>query len=330
MQPLITLNLPGVLPEIIDPIKLASLATLILKFAQPRLFQLTEGHLLIQAFNHYIGYLEMIDFNLSLEKVFDFSVEKASVCMLITLKGSELIFDSNNKCIRDNKTNSCCLVYLESGNYYAKMDAGIHKILWITLRPEWFMSRSKAFQKFNPLVSNLIEPKLPFISLAHCPYNKDMQRALFRLQSYNGQIREKLDSAVLAFINKIISSYHSMLLNKHYITSFAHQDKGMVLKRFIEANFSSEIVEDVSKLADMLLVSERMVLRLAKESFGIPLHEVIVKYRMVYAIKHLILTNKPVREVATIVGYKDPHYFSRAFKRFHGMPPSEIYRPYAN
>jgi transcriptional regulator GlxA family with amidase domain len=42
---------------------------------------------------------------------------------------------------------------------------------------------------------------------------------------------------------------------------------------------------------------------------------------MVNAQHLLATTNKPVKEIALMCGYKDPHYFSNAYKKYFGESP---------
>jgi AraC-like DNA-binding protein len=50
--------------------------------------------------------------------------------------------------------------------------------------------------------------------------------------------------------------------------------------------------------------------------------EYVLKKRMALAERFLLDTDEPLRSVAEAVGFSDVEYFSRTFKRTHGLPPA--------
>ena len=64
---------------------------------------------------------------------------------------------------------------------------------------------------------------------------------------------------------------------------------------------------------------------LFKNEMGISPGEYILTIRMNHAKDHLINNkNLMTREVAQMVGYSDPLYFSRVFKKYFGKTPSQV------
>ncbi|MDF2720638.1 MAG: transcriptional regulator with only domain, AraC family [Paenibacillus sp.] len=54
-----------------------------------------------------------------------------------------------------------------------------------------------------------------------------------------------------------------------------------------------------------------------------PIHYVI-RYRINLAEKMLLTTNASIREIGKSVGYNDPYQFSKMFKKYRGVSPSEL------
>ena len=46
--------------------------------------------------------------------------------------------------------------------------------------------------------------------------------------------------------------------------------------------------------------------------------------RLLIAKKRLERTNEPICEIAYSMGFTDPNYFSRVFRNYFGVPPSEL------
>ena len=60
------------------------------------------------------------------------------------------------------------------------------------------------------------------------------------------------------------------------------------------------------------------------ETFSLTFQEFVLRYRIFEACKELQHPNVPVANVAYSVGFNDPSYFSRMFRRFIGISPSEF------
>ena len=79
----------------------------------------------------------------------------------------------------------------------------------------------------------------------------------------------------------------------------------------------------VEKLADMVGVSRAHLHRKMKEITGIPTGDFIRDLRLEQAARLLKEKKTNVTQVAYTVGFNNPTYFSTAFKRHFGMPPTE-------
>jgi transcriptional regulator GlxA family with amidase domain len=73
-------------------------------------------------------------------------------------------------------------------------------------------------------------------------------------------------------------------------------------------------------MAKKMGVGYRHFRRLFQESTGLPPHQYVLNLRLNHA-KRLLLT-LPVAEVAARVGFDDPLYFSRMFKKKIGIAPT--------
>lgn len=61
-----------------------------------------------------------------------------------------------------------------------------------------------------------------------------------------------------------------------------------------------------------------------KEYFGITVYDFITRLRMEKAKKLLVQEQRPINEVAYLVGFSHQNNFSIAFKKYFGVPPSEL------
>lgn len=75
--------------------------------------------------------------------------------------------------------------------------------------------------------------------------------------------------------------------------------------------------------ARRLAVSERHLRRICLQATGLSAHALIESIRLREAGRMLAYTRMRVQEVGFALGYDDPAYFARAFRRMSGLSPSD-------
>lgn len=95
------------------------------------------------------------------------------------------------------------------------------------------------------------------------------------------------------------------------------------LKDAIEAHFRTK--HSASSYADLLNISAKALAKITKTHFNKTLTDLIAERIIMEAKRELYLTTKPVKEIASELGYEDEHYFSRFFKANAEVSP-QMYR----
>jgi AraC-like DNA-binding protein len=98
---------------------------------------------------------------------------------------------------------------------------------------------------------------------------------------------------------------------------FINQAKLFVLKR-LDQNMSS------AELADDLAISVRQLQRIFKEKLDTTPTNFITTLKMESAAEMLLNTDNNISEIAYAMGFSDPAYFTRLFKKYFGKSPSEF------
>ncbi|MNI84013.1 HTH-type transcriptional activator Btr [compost metagenome] len=106
--------------------------------------------------------------------------------------------------------------------------------------------------------------------------------------------------------------------------SAAREDGRSVVEksmRYIEANYHKDLsIEEVAEVADL---SISHFCTLFKQISGYTFLEFVTHCRMEKAKYILQNSNVKVYQVAPLVGYQDPRYFTQVFKKATGKTPTE-------
>jgi len=98
-------------------------------------------------------------------------------------------------------------------------------------------------------------------------------------------------------------------------------------KRYIESNYHKDLsIEEISELADL---SVSHFCTLYKQITGYTFLEYVTHCRMERAKYILKSSNVKVYQIAPLVGYQDPRYFTQVFKKASGQTPSEYREEFA-
>jgi len=90
---------------------------------------------------------------------------------------------------------------------------------------------------------------------------------------------------------------------------------------FVQQNFRRKMCN--AEIAEHCGMSSFHFSHAFTATFSMTFQEFVIRYRIFEACKELQHPNVPVSNVAYSVGFNDPSYFARVFRRFVGLSPSE-------
>lgn len=92
-------------------------------------------------------------------------------------------------------------------------------------------------------------------------------------------------------------------------------------KDYIKFHYMEDI--SVESIAASFNIDRRYLLRLFKREFGITIVNFIVRTRL-NAAYDFLASGFPVNKAAVMCGYSDAYNFSKMFKKYHGISPSDV------
>jgi AraC-like DNA-binding protein/mannose-6-phosphate isomerase-like protein (cupin superfamily) len=133
-------------------------------------------------------------------------------------------------------------------------------------------------------------------------------------EGYLEAIRANLDLFFLEYIRQSKNSNNIVKSEGGYI-----QERFEEFVRLLETNIVC--MKNVSEYADLLSLSPYQLNSIVKTSVGKTVSDLINDQIILEAKRHLIATPAQVKEVADQLGYEDPSYFIRFFKKQTGQSP---------
>ena len=119
------------------------------------------------------------------------------------------------------------------------------------------------------------------------------------------------------FANKIAAACQNILSKR------AEKSNSIIkmAKEYIQKNFGKDIsLDDVSRVVN---VSPYYFSKIFKDDTGENFIEYLTGVRIDKAKELLETTEYSMKEICSMVGYSDPNYFSRSFKKNVGITPTE-------
>lgn len=138
-------------------------------------------------------------------------------------------------------------------------------------------------------------------------------------ENYLSELREAADSGELKrwFLDK------TREICENISTSREKEYENVVsrVKGYIDGNYAKDIsLDDVSRMVD---ISPYYFSKLFKQEVGENFIEYVTRTRIKNARRLLEDSKYSIKTVCVMSGYSDPNYFSRIFKKYEGMTPSE-------
>ncbi len=126
-----------------------------------------------------------------------------------------------------------------------------------------------------------------------------------------------MDDICKWFLDKVGEACHNVLVKR----SEKSNDIVDSARRYIDENYSKDIsLDDISRLMN---ISPYYFSKLFKEKTGENFVEFLTRIRIDKAKELLKSPDISMKEICSEVGYGDPNYFSRIFKKVVGVPPTE-------
>lgn len=137
------------------------------------------------------------------------------------------------------------------------------------------------------------------------------------LHALSNEINEKslrFTSNAIKYMVGIINN-HVSEINKNHSHIIIRKTKKYVLENL-------RLPLSIEGICETFQVSKSHLFYLYKEEFGVSPHAYFTNLKMDIASNYLLITTMNVKQIAAALGYEDPYYFSRLFKKKYSLSPN--------
>jgi two-component system response regulator YesN len=100
------------------------------------------------------------------------------------------------------------------------------------------------------------------------------------------------------------------------------------IKRIINDKYQENLT--ITEIANQVFFSSTYICLLFKQETGETINDYMTKFRMEKAKELLVNTEHKLHDISLMIGYVEPSYFSKQFKRLVGFSPSEYREIYSH
>ncbi|MNU77446.1 putative response regulatory protein [compost metagenome] len=134
------------------------------------------------------------------------------------------------------------------------------------------------------------------------------------------------DQSMILSLDKLRSWSIGMLEKfQAELSASDHYTRSYIIKE-VQELVSSDLGQDTSvkTIADKVYLHPVYLSKIYKAETGESLGDYIIRMRMEHALYLLKKTNKKIYEITAELGYQNPQYFSKMFKKHYGLTPNEF------
>lgn len=144
----------------------------------------------------------------------------------------------------------------------------------------------------------------------------------------------KIDHLINNYMNKLntvensqtlLACFNDQLLNlsQMFFTDMATEDSPIIVKlcRYIDEHYMNEL--SLKSLSEELSMNSQYISKLFKTTKSVTFSEYLSDVRIRKAKKLLLETTDTIAAIGLSIGYNDPNYFTRAFKKHEAITPKQ-------
>lgn len=143
------------------------------------------------------------------------------------------------------------------------------------------------------------------------PDRDGLREAFLKLRRISGEQMDACMEIVTACVSEV---------RLHGLYAMDNRDDALRLRMYIDAHYAEPL--DTDALAGALHVGKTKLYEICQRRFRMTPMQMLAKARIDAAKELLVGTHESVKAISQVVGFPDPNYFTKVFKKTVGASPS--------
>lgn len=191
-------------------------------------------------------------------------------------------------------------------------------VLWISR--DFYQYLSKQSEAYQYLIQYVQNKKQYIFHNDSITFNALLTRLIQVLEELHSDRFGKEEKISLSLSELMLTLCRNLYEKEHPATTDSKLSLCETILRYIEEHLEEDLSLD--QLAKLFFVSKYHIAHLFKETFGLSLHQFVVKKRL-DKCRQQIVTSKNITETCQQNGFHDYSSFYRAFVKEYGISPKE-------
>lgn len=157
------------------------------------------------------------------------------------------------------------------------------------------------------------------------PSDANRLQAIFKILTDLLRTTDGEPDLVLAYLNSLLTEINSAYFRLQKRPTGEEVDKFIEFRVFVESNFTSQ--PTITTIAEKLALGDDSLYRIVKKYSGLSPKEFMTQRLILEAMRRIHHEqNTSVKELAYELGFNDPSYFSRLFKKVTGKTVADFHQ----
>ena len=249
-------------------------------------------------------------FELQTDSEICFTIEiKEKITMLYFLLEGNVSFQTNTGCFLSEVNNSFFyLVQNNRGIYVGKFSAGFHIAVIITIAHNWLSKVHSDYPNLTSEIDSFLNNKTYRTFFPTLRLSKSIRRQLFLLISENETNISVTKKFFQYCIAKILSQYDKSVKYKKEIAAYK-------IKNYLDQHFTDPEIDTIH-LVKLFHITDRTLRHQFRKLFHTSVKQYCNSLRMEYANQLLHNSGKKIKDVYSLVGFRDERSFRSAYNHF--------------
>lgn len=249
--------------------------------------------------------------------------------------------DILEKLLRPHKLAYYCFVFLDQGTESYKIDLQSINVtdgqMVFGLPNQIFVNPPKSLHSlnykaaFDENILAVLPNSFPFLLnplntniITFAPDAKERVKSIFShlFQLLHAKGKPKNTEIILAHLNSLLVEFNSAYFNQGYSDGAPSSKKSKYIAFKLEVETSLTEQHDVHSIAEKLAMTTSTLYSIVKEFSGVSPKEWMTNRIILEAQRKLQYSTLSVKQLAYDLGFNDPNYFSRLFKKNTGKSVS--------